>query len=153
VAAALARFERPVSGLQGVSLSTGRGIQLAEILPPRFEVLGGPANLLPEHHKRLPGRMRVEIGQTRCFEGIPKDPPDRRCIAPTGSPGQRVRAAYSPLQQHGVLTTFSSDGTVSRGRQAEIIRSLAAVDAAKVWSTKAELLRLIESMPGGQRKI
>jgi len=47
-----------------------------------------------------------------------------------------------------VLTTVYSYGEVSRGRQAEIIRSLAASDGVKAVTVEDQWFRLSASSPG-----
>lgn len=60
---------------------------------------------------------------------------------------EEFKAWSQNLGHEGVMTTFYSYGTISRGRQAEIIKALGrdGPDGRRV--SKADLLRLIEGLP------
>jgi integrase len=60
---------------------------------------------------------------------------------------EEYKAWSQNLGHEGVMTTFNSYGTISRGRQAEIIKALGRDCSDSRRVSKADLLRLIEGLP------
>lgn len=85
---------------------------------------------LPYHNPHSLRHTLVALGQERC-----KTP-------------EEFKAWSQNLGHEGVLTTFYSYGSVSRSRQAEIIRSLGESAADERRFSKAELMRMIGGLPG-----
>jgi integrase/recombinase XerD len=138
-------------------LREGLGWSGEDPLFPATRMGPGPEGLfvpvgLERAHWRTAEPVRRVFRTAFGSAGLPYFPPHsiRKTIARLGeevcqSP-EEFKAWSQNLGHEGVLTTFTSYGTVSPGRQAEIIRSIGVSTASISPSSPEELLACIAAM-------